>query len=106
MPIPEDRDDIIAQVRRLAAETGGLDVEHVELDSAFKEDLDFDSLEFTEFVLGLEEMFDLNIPDEAATEAKTVRDAVELIVAMRGAGNLTKPASLRAALSDAGGRAP
>ena len=45
----------------------------------FQTDLNADSLDVVEMVMALEEAFDIEIPDEAAEEIKTVKDAVDYI---------------------------
>ncbi len=50
-------------------------------DTAFEADLGADSLAAVELVLGIEEEFGISIPDSDAQGIKTVRDAVEYIVA-------------------------
>jgi acyl carrier protein len=43
------------------------------------DDLGADSLDMVELVIGIEEAFDLNIPDNDAGELKTVKDVVNYI---------------------------
>jgi acyl carrier protein len=45
----------------------------------FQDDLNADSLDVVEMVMALEEAFDIEIPDEAAEQIKTVQDAVDYI---------------------------
>ena len=51
----------------------------VKEDSRFVEDLGADSLDVVEFVMALEEKFDIEIPDEDAEKIKTVADAIKYI---------------------------
>ncbi len=51
----------------------------VTLESSFVNDLDADSLDIVEFVMELEDEFDVNIPDEDAQKMQTVGDAVNYI---------------------------
>lgn len=53
--------------------------EIVTMDASFEEDLDADSLDIGEMLMLLEERYDIQIPEEAAENMKTVRDAVEYI---------------------------
>ena len=46
-----------------------------------KEDLDADSLDAVELIMAVEEEFDIEIPDDKATEIKTVQDIVDYIKA-------------------------
>jgi acyl carrier protein len=47
----------------------------------FKEDLDADSLDLVEFVMGLEERFDISVPEEELENVATVGQAVDLVLA-------------------------
>mmetsp|Transcript_80414 Transcript_80414/g.160523 ORF Transcript_80414/g.160523 Transcript_80414/m.160523 type:complete len:111 (-) Transcript_80414:361-693(-) len=47
--------------------------------ASFIDDLDADSLDLVELILGLEETFGIEISDEKAAELKTVGDAMSLI---------------------------
>jgi acyl carrier protein len=48
------------------------------------EDLGADSLDVVELVMGLEEEFDIEIPDEDAEKIATVKDAVSYIETKTG----------------------
>ena len=47
--------------------------------ASFEDDLGADSLDVVELVMGLEEEFDIEIPDEDAEKIKTVEQAVSYI---------------------------
>jgi acyl carrier protein len=68
----EDLKDII--VDRLGAPP-----EDVKLEASFTEDLGADSLDVVEFIMELEDKFELEITDEDAEKLRTVSDAVEYI---------------------------
>ncbi len=53
--------------------------EQISLDSQFVADLGFDSLDFVEFVMLVEDEFDIVVPDEESATINTVRDAVQAI---------------------------
>ena len=53
--------------------------EQISLDSQFVADLGFDSLDLVEFVMLVEEEFDIVVPDEESETINTVRDAVQAI---------------------------
>jgi len=48
-------------------------------EARFKEDLDADSLDLVEFVMALEEEFDITVPEEALEGVTTVGQAVSLV---------------------------
>ena len=57
------------------------DEDAVTLEANLKEDLDADSLDAVELIMAVEEEFDIEIPDDKATEIKTVQDIVDYIKA-------------------------
>ncbi|MAX23767.1 MAG: acyl carrier protein [Phycisphaeraceae bacterium] len=67
------------KVIQIAAEQVGMDCQEVNLASHFENDLSYDSLDQTEFVMEIEEQFEMNVPDEEAIKIKTVGQAVALI---------------------------
>ena len=50
----------------------------------FKEDLDADSLDLVELVMGLEERFDIEVPEDDLEASTTVGQAVDLVLAKVG----------------------
>jgi acyl carrier protein len=54
--------------------------EAVTEDARFKEDLDADSLDLVELVMGLEERFDISVPEEDLENVTTVGQAVDLVL--------------------------
>ena len=50
----------------------------------FKEDLDADSLDLVELVMGLEERFDIEVPEDDLEGVTTVGQAVDLVLAKVG----------------------
>lgn len=55
--------------------------DEINLTDRFREDLGADSLDLTELIMGLEEEFDMIIPDDLTVE--TVSEAIELIEKMK-----------------------
>lgn len=70
--------DIFEKVRSLIAEQLDLDEDKITPETTF-EDIDADSLDVVELVMALEEEFDLEIPDEAVENIKTVADIINYI---------------------------
>ena len=56
-----------------------VDESEVKMDSTFVDDLGADSLDVFQIIMGLEEEFDIEIPNEEAEKIVTVGDAVEQI---------------------------
>ena len=71
--------DIFEKVKSIVAEQLSVEAAEVTPTANFQNDLNADSLYVVEMVMALEEAFDVEIPDEAAEEIKTVQDAVDFI---------------------------
>ncbi|WP_115546837.1 acyl carrier protein [Helicobacter sp. MIT 14-3879] len=71
--------EIFNKVKTLVAEELKVELEEVKPESDFVKDLNADSLDVVEFIMALEEKFDIKIPDEAAEKIKTVQDVVDYI---------------------------
>ncbi len=67
------------QVIELVSSQIDIPKEQISLDSQFVADLGFDSLDLIEFVMLVEDEFDIVVPDEESEKINTVRDAVEAI---------------------------
>ncbi len=75
-----DRQSVEERVRKVLAEQLSVDLEKVTLEARFEEDLDADSLDLVEAVLGLEEELSVEIPEEEMDGVKTVGQAVDLVM--------------------------
>lgn len=67
------------RVKKVVVEQLDVNEEEVSATASFVDDLGADSLDVVELVMGLEEEFDLEIPDEDAEKIGTVEDAVSYI---------------------------
>ena len=76
-----DRDEALTAIREVAVEVLSVQPEAVVETARFAEDLDADSLDLVELVMGLEERFDVSIPEEDLEGVATVGDAVDLVLA-------------------------
>lgn len=79
-----DRSAALATIREVAAEVLSVEPDAVTEDARFKEDLDADSLDLVELVMGLEERFDIEVPEEDLEGVTTVGQAVDLVLAKVG----------------------
>lgn len=70
------------KIRAIIAEVLSVAEEDITLESTFIEDLGADSLDVFQIVMGIEEEFDIEIPNDAAEKIVTVNDAVEQIKAL------------------------
>ena len=83
---PLGPDDVLAIIRERLAEILEIDEDRVTLESNFSEDLDADSLALIELVEALEDevgerTVGFSIDDDDLADLKTVRDAVDYVVA-------------------------
>ena len=69
----------IEKLQGIIAEVLNFEPEVVTLASSFVDDLGADSLDIFQIIMGIEEEFDIEIPNEAAEQIVTVGDAVEQI---------------------------
>ncbi len=76
-----DRDQVMVTMREVAPEVLGVEPDVVVEEASFKDDLDADSLDLVELVMGLEERLDVVIPEDELAGIKTVGEAVDLVVA-------------------------
>ena len=65
--------------KRQVVEQLGVDADMVQMDTNLMKDLEADSLDAVEIILGVEEAFGLDIPDEEAEKFETVKDLVEYV---------------------------
>jgi acyl carrier protein len=74
------RDQILERLCQFAAEQAGINAAEVSADSDFFADLNFDSLDMVEYVMTLEDEFDIEIPDEKAQDVRTVAQAADVLI--------------------------
>ena len=75
-----NRDQALVAIRAIAVEILGIDGNTVIESARFVEDLDADSLDLVELVMGLEERFDVTIPESDLEYVATVGHAVDLVL--------------------------
>ena len=67
------------KLQQIIAEVLNVEPEEITMDTTFVDDLGADSLDVFQIIMGIEEEFDIEIPNEAAESIVTVADAVEQI---------------------------
>ena len=67
------------KLRDIIVEVLNVDENEVTMESTFIDDLGADSLDVFQILMGIEEEFDIEIPNEEAEKIVTVGDAVEQI---------------------------
>ena len=70
---------MLEKVKEIIADQLAKDVNDIDVNMTFKDDLGADSLDLVEFVIAMEEEFGIEIPDEDTDKIKTVGDAVKYI---------------------------
>ena len=76
--------DTAERVKKIVVEHLGVEEDKVTPDASFIDDLGADSLDIVELVMAFEEEFGVEIPDDAAEEITTVKDAIDYIDQNKG----------------------
>ena len=72
--------ELFARFRKCAVEVLSVSEDQVVPEAKFGDDLDADSLDLVELVMGLEERFDISVPEEDLENVGTVGQAVDLVL--------------------------
>ncbi|MBR2274934.1 MAG: acyl carrier protein [Lachnospiraceae bacterium] len=67
------------KIQRIIAEVLNVDIDEVQPETKFVDDLGADSLDIFQIIMGIEEEFDIEISTDDAEKIVTVGDAVEQI---------------------------
>ena len=67
------------KVKKIIVEVLNVEENDITMDTTFIDDLGADSLDVFQIIMGLEEEFEIEIPNEEAEKIVTVGDAVEQI---------------------------
>ena len=67
------------KLKKIIVEVLNVEENDITMDTTFIDDLGADSLDVFQIIMGLEEEFDIEIPNEQAEKIVTVADAVEQI---------------------------
>ena len=73
-------EEIEKKVIKIVAEKLNVAAEKITRNSSFVNDLGADSLDTVELVMGIEDAFDLSIPDDAAEKIQTVGAAIDFVL--------------------------
>ncbi|MAH84183.1 MAG: acyl carrier protein [Rhodospirillaceae bacterium TMED8] len=76
--------DVADRVKKIVIEHLGVDEEKVVESANFIEDLGADSLDTVELVMAFEEEFGCEIPDDAAENISTIKNAIDFIETQQG----------------------
>jgi acyl carrier protein len=67
------------KIAEIIVEQLGVSPEEIEPAASFMDDLGADSLDIVELVMAMEEAFDIEIPDDDASQMERIRDAIAYI---------------------------
>ena len=70
---------VFERLQKILAEQFEIDEDDITLNSDIVDDLGGDSLDFVDLVMSIEDEFEIEVPDEAIEEIRTVDDAVKYI---------------------------
>ena len=71
------------KLKGIIAEVLNVDVNEITKETTFVDDLGADSLDVFQIIMGIEDTFDIQIPEDAAEHITTVAEAVEQIQAAK-----------------------
>ena len=71
------------KLQKIIAEVLNIDTDKITMESTFVDDLGADSLDVFQIIMGIEDTFDIQIPEDAAEHITTVAEAVEQIQAAK-----------------------
>ena len=71
--------DVRARVSKVIVEELNVKEEEITSDASFTEELGADSLDVVQLVMGFEDEFDIEIPDDEVEEIRTVQNAIDYI---------------------------
>ena len=72
------------KVKEIIVEQLGVDEKDVAMEASFIDDLGADSLDIVELIMGIEEEFDIEIPDEDAEKLTSVGEAMKYTLSKLG----------------------
>lgn len=72
-------EDNFARFVKVAVDVLSVEADKVTMEASFADDLDADSLDLVELVMGLEEEFDVSVDEDELEGVETVKGAYELV---------------------------
>lgn len=71
------REEVLARLKEIIIDRLDVEEDQIKPEASFVEDLGADSLDIVELIMGIEEEFDIEIPDEDAEKLTTVGEAID-----------------------------
>ena len=78
-------EEVQAKLKEIVMDRLNAEEEQIKPEASFVEDLGADSLDIVELIMGIEEEFDIEIPDEDAEKLTTVGEALNYVKNKLGA---------------------
>jgi acyl carrier protein len=77
-------EEVQVKLKEIVMDRLNAEEEQIKPEASFVEDLGADSLDIVELIMGIEEEFDIEIPDEDAEKLTTVGEAMNYVKAKLG----------------------
>ncbi len=77
-------EEVQSKLKEIVVDRLNAEEDQIKPEASFVEDLGADSLDIVELIMGIEEEFDIEIPDEDAEKLTTVGEAMEYVKAKLG----------------------
>ena len=78
------KEEMLARLKEIIIDRLDVEEDQIVPEASFVEDLGADSLDIVELIMGIEEEFDMEIPDEDAEKLTTVAEAMNYTVSKLG----------------------
>ncbi len=78
-------EEVMAKLKELVMDRLNVEEDQIKPEASFVEDLGADSLDIVELIMGIEEEFDVEIPDEDAEKLTNVGEALNYVKSKLGA---------------------
>ncbi len=72
-------DEVMKRLKEIVMDRLDVEEDQIKPEASFVEDLGADSLDIVELIMGIEEEFDIEIPDEDAEKLTSVGEALEYV---------------------------
>ncbi len=78
------KEEAVAKLKAIVSDRLDVEADQVTPEKSFTDDLGADSLDIVELIMGIEEEFDIEIPDEEAEKLTTVGEAMNYTLSKLG----------------------
>ena len=78
------KEEILSRLKEIVIDRLDVEEGQIKKEASFIEDLGADSLDIVELIMGIEEEFDIEIPDEDAEKLTTVGEALNYVIGKLG----------------------